>query len=194
MLSRKTPIAVAGRTLARLQALVGRDWNRLPATGQREIAAVLHGSGLEDIRAEHIREVAIQLQNRFGAVTLEPLRSWSDSECLKFLTGLPGVGAKTALCVEMYTLDRQVFPADAHCIRVLKRLGIVPVHMQHRPAQRLLAKVVPAEVAYKLHVNLLSHGKRICKARQPQCAECAIRRFCRFPGGIGLEEPGREEA
>ncbi|MHB9145731.1 MAG: endonuclease III domain-containing protein [Symbiobacteriia bacterium] len=164
-----------------MQTLVDRDWDRLPDLDTSEIAAALHGSGLEEIRARHIREVAVKLRDHFGSVTLEPLRSWPDDECTRFLTALPGVGTKTALCVEMYALDRQVFPADAHCIRVLKRLGVVPPYIQHRPAQRLLANVVPAELSYKLHVNLVAHGQQVCRPRQPRCNQCVVRGFFRIP-------------
>ncbi len=179
MLSRKTPIAVAGRIFTRLQTLVGHDWNRLVEADEKEIAAALYGSGLEEIRASHIQQVAVSLMERFGSVTLEPLRDWSDDDCLKFLTGLAGVGAKTALCVMLYTLDRQVFPADAHCIRILKRMGVIPEHLEHRPAQRTLARLVPPHLAYKLHVNLVAHGQAVCRAGQPHCDHCMVREHCR---------------
>lgn len=179
MLSRKTPIAVAGRMLKRLEVLVGHDWNRLPEISEKDLAATLHGSGLEEIRAHQIHLVAVTLRERFGRITLDPLRNWSDDACFRFLTELPGVGAKTALCVMMYTLGRQVFPADAHCIRILKRMGVIPEHLEHRPAQRLLAKLVPGEFAYKLHVNLVAHGQAVCRAVDPQCDQCVIRQYCR---------------
>lgn len=180
MLSRKTPITTAGRTLARLQELVGHDWNHLPDTDEKDIAAAIYGSGLEEIRAAHLRMVAAILRERFGAVTLDPIREWSDEECISFLTRLPGVGAKTALCVMMYTLGRQVFPADAHCIRVLKRMGVIPTHLEHRPAQRLLAQAVPGNLAYGLHATLVAHGQQVCRAATSCCDDCCLIRWCRY--------------
>lgn len=185
MLSRKTPIPVAGRVLGRLRDLVGGDWNQLPDRDEKEIAAAIYGSGLEEIRAGHIRKVAAILREQFGYVTLDPLREWSDEECQRFLTRLPGVGVKTALCAMMYTLDRQVFPADAHCIRILKRIGVLPQHLEHRPAQQSLSRLVPPVLAYKLHVNLVAHGLNVCQAKRVVCCSCAVRQPCQQGTMVG---------
>lgn len=177
MLSRKTPIRTAARVYKRLRATL-RGWDGLLGLTQVELVRLLWGSGLEEIRAGHLLAVAGLLRDRFGAVTLEPLRQWPDDECLAFLMSLPGMGMKTALCVMLYGLDRPVFPADAHCIRVLKRMGVIDARLAHRPAQRELARIVPGHLGYVLHVNLVAHGQQICTARRPRCAECVVANYC----------------
>lgn len=179
MLTRKTPIQTGQRVFADLKRLAP-SWADLLLMPRETIMRALHGSGLEEIRAGHLRQVAQILFDRFGSVTLDPLRTFADEECVQFLTGLPGVGVKTALCVMLYALNRQVFPADAHCIRILGRLGVIPQHLQHRPAQRQLACLVPREFAYSLHVNLVAHEQSICKATRPRCEACVIRSHCSY--------------
>lgn len=193
MLSRKTPIATAARIFGRLKELAP-DWNDLLTHTPAELATAIRGSGLEEIRAAHIRQVVDHLSGRFGSVTLDPLRTWSDAECLKFLASLPGVGAKTAYCLMMYAMDRQVFPADAHCIRVLQRVGVIPAHLAHRPAQRQLAGLVPPHLAYKLHVNLVAHGQQVCRAVRPACTACAIREHCAYPSYRAEQAAERPDA
>lgn len=179
MLTRKTPITVGQRVFQRLRQVVP-SWQDLLSMDNLRLEAVLAGSGLEATRAQHLRQVVQSLQDHFGTVTLDPLREWPDADCLRFLTSLPGVGAKTALCVMMYGLGRQVFPADAHCIRILQRMGVIPAHLQHRPAQRRLACLVPPNLAYKLHVNLVAHGQTVCRAARPLCGSCVIRAHCAY--------------
>jgi len=183
MLSRKTPIRTAARVYDRLRAAL-YDWDDLLRLTQEQLVQLLWGSGLEEIRAGHLLAVAGLLRKRFGSVTLEPLRRWSDDECLNFLVSLPGLGTKTALCVMLYGLNRQVFPADAHCIRVLKRMGVIDVRLAHRPAQRELTRIVPGHVGYVLHVNLVAHGQQVCTARMPRCGECVVANYCRWGADV----------
>jgi endonuclease III len=144
----------------------------------RRIRTAISGGGLEATRAKHLQRVVQILKAQFGTASLRQLRKWSNPKCLEFLTSLPGVGKKSALCVMMYGLNRKVFPADAHCIRILTRLGVLPEGLEHRPAQIQLLKKVPGEYAYSLHVNLVAHGQTICRARNPRCCSCPVRLFC----------------
>lgn len=177
MLTRKTPIITGQKIYNNLKAILSK-WDDLLDFSREQLVSILSGSGLESIRADNIKEVIRKIKDQYEEVSLEPLREKDNNECLKFLSSLPGVGMKTSLCVMMYTLGRNVFPADAHCIRVLKRIGIIPYNMQHRPAQKLLLNLVPPKFSYKLHVNLVAHGQKICTARAPVCFSCTIAFHC----------------
>ena len=178
MLTRKTPIAVGKRIFHRLKKRYPA-WDNLLHDRHENLIMLLYGSGLEDIRAGDIRRVLANIKEKIGSLTLEPLKLWSNAKCLKFLNGLPGVGTKTARCVMMYTLGREVFPADAHCIRVLSRFGVIEHGLEHREAQEKLVEIIPKKYAYKLHVNLVAHGQIICTSSNPRCSVCSIRNFCR---------------
>jgi endonuclease III len=158
-------------------------FRQLAAASEDEIAAVLARGGLSRQKARTIRAVLSRLQSHFGDPTLSPLRAVSDSECEHFLESLPGVGRKTARCVMMYSLARQVFPVDSNCWRVTRRLGWVrPIRPDKSCLPRDMDRVqagVPLKLRFSLHVNLVSHGRACCVPGTPKCEACCIRRFCR---------------
>ncbi len=84
----------------------------------------------------------------------------------------------------MYAFGRQVFPADTHVGRVLSRLepfhelGLVLDGLDHKQLQAVLATLIPPNLRYSLHVNLVSHGREICRALKPLCSECDLKGFC----------------
>lgn len=177
MLTRKTSIARARLMYSRIRLRLPQ-WKCLIDLSEEQLRHLLAGGGLEGTKARSMKKVAAVLLERFGAVTLDGLRSLPDQKCLEFLLKLPGVGLKTALCVMMYSLGRDMFPADAHCVRVLQRMGAIPVGIGHRTAQKLLMRLVPPNSAYKLHVNLIAHGQSVCKPRNPLCQTCVVRVSC----------------
>ena len=83
------------------------------------------------------------IRHEFGAATLEPLRRLSDEKAESFLRSLPGVGPKAARCVLLYSLGRNVFPVDSHCLRVLTRLGVAAPALDRKAAHDVVQAVVP---------------------------------------------------
>ncbi len=146
------------------------------------IARPIARGGLSNQKAKAIRELLDIIVARFGEPSLKSLRAMSDEEAEEFLLTLPGVGKKTARCVLMYSLGRQVFPVDTHCWRIVRRLGWVRTtqkdkHCAPRDMDRLQSKI-PPELRHSLHVNMISLGREICTPRTPQCDKCPIASFC----------------
>ena len=100
-------------------------FRQLGDASEGEISTVLARGGLSRQKAHTIRIVLSRLEADFGAPTLSPLRGMTDGECEQYLESLPGVGRKTARCILMYSLGRQVFPVDSNCWRITRRLGWV---------------------------------------------------------------------
>ena len=96
---------------------------------------------------------------------------------LDFLTGLPGVGRKTAAVVMLFTFGRPEIPVDTHVYRVGGRLGLFRPRASFEEAHDEMLAITPPEDAYELHINLIRHGRAICRPR-PRCGECALRRMC----------------
>ncbi len=169
-----------------------RDLAEAPA---EYIARPLAAGGLSGKKSLAIRALLDAITARFGAPTLEPLRAMNDRDAEAFLTALPEVGKKVARCVLLYALRRQVFPVDTHCWRIARRLGWVRSTQKDgrcvpRDADRLQAKI-PPELRFSLHVNLVSLGREICTARNPNCAACPIAPWCRR---IGVDARAAREA
>jgi DNA (cytosine-5)-methyltransferase 1 len=110
-------------------------------------------------------------------LTLDFLRGQSDVEAERFLLALPGIGKKSARCVLAYALDRPVFAVDTNVHRVFFRLGLFPSSgrkADHDPFQ----DAVPIKLRKRLHVNLVHHGRAVCRPRVPRCGECPLVSFC----------------
>ena len=82
------------------------------------IARPIASGGLSNQKAKAIRSLLDIIVAQFGEPTLKPLRAMGDKVAEDFLLSLPGVGKKTARCVLMYSLGRQVFPVNTHCCRL----------------------------------------------------------------------------
>jgi len=86
-----------------------------------------------------------------------------------------GVGKKTAAVVALFALDKPIFPVDTHVRRVTSRLGLVRKGEKHHET---LTGLVPNEEMYQFHLHLIQHGRETCKARKPQCNQCALLERC----------------
>jgi endonuclease III len=153
------------------------SWSSVRATSAREIERILKPAGLSWKKSVQIVEIVARLKRDFGRATLSPLRAWSDEKCEEFLSSLPGVSAKVAKCVLMYSFGRDVLPVDVHVHRVATRLGF---KTKKRPdtSHELIEAAVPPKLRYSVHVNFLAHGRAICRSRVPLCRECCIRMQC----------------
>lgn len=155
-------------------------WENLLRIDEKRLRALIREGGMAKVKARRLKQIAAKLAEDFGRVSLKRLEKWPNARVLSYLTSLPGVGQKTAYCVMMYSLNRKVFPADANVIRVAHRLGLTrhpPV--SHKQAQTELARVVPPPLAFSLHVNMLQHGRAVCKPN-PKCDSCSLKKFCEF--------------
>ncbi|HHV79316.1 MAG TPA: endonuclease III [Firmicutes bacterium] len=150
-------------------------WRDALNASQDEIAGLIRSCGLSSQKASAIKRIL-----DFTKGTLDHLRGISPEEAYSTLLSLPGVGPKTAACVMLFAFDRPFMPVDTHIRRVAGRLGLVPAKANAPQVQYLLQKVVPAEIAGKLHVLLIRHGRKLCTARSPKCVRCTLSRNCDY--------------
>jgi endonuclease-3 len=90
------------------------------------------------------------------------------------------VGDKTIACVLLFSLKRPAMPVDTHVLRVSKRLGLVPQNLNAGKAEALLEKLIPKNLLYEFHLNLIAHGRMVCKAANPLCQDCVLLENCEF--------------
>ena len=96
------------------------------------------------------------------------------------LEQLPGVGRKTANVVLNTAFGQPTIAVDTHIFRVSNRTGIAAGKTPLAVETQLL-RHVPAEFRRNAHHWLILHGRYVCKARKPQCPQCAIRSWCEYP-------------
>lgn len=164
------------RVFDRLRGTVS-DWAELLTMEPSLLSGLIADGGLANQKAPRMLAIARGLQETFGRVTLDPLGRMADGEAEAFLTTLPGVGAKTAKCILMYSLGRAVLPVDTHVTRVSRRLNLAAGFPAAKYASALEAEV-PADCRYDYHVNALAHGRAVCRPKRPKCGECPIRALC----------------
>ena len=95
------------------------------------------------------------------------------------LSSLPGVGRKTANVVLNMWWRQPAMAVDTHIFRVCNRTGLAPGR-DVIAVERALEDHVPAEYALHAHHWLILHGRYVCKARKPDCAQCAISDLCLY--------------
>ena len=95
------------------------------------------------------------------------------------LTKLPGVGRKTANVVLFNAFGIPAFAVDTHVFRVCNRLGLCKADTVEE-TEKQMTRLIPKEKWGQAHHWLIWHGRRLCKARNPLCAECALKDLCAY--------------
>jgi len=177
ILSQNTSDANSGRAFASLKASFA-NWEAVASAPAEHIARVIKSGGLFQIKAARIKQVLEQIEKEQGRISLDSLKSMSTAEAEDYLMRLPGVGHKTASCVLLFSLGKPSLPVDTHVFRVAKRLGLIDSRVSIEKAPSLLQEQIPPSKVYQFHIYMIEHGRRICCARQPQCAKCILNRIC----------------
>ncbi|MDH3664059.1 MAG: endonuclease III [Alphaproteobacteria bacterium] len=95
------------------------------------------------------------------------------------LEKLPGVGRKTASVMLNEAFGQPTIAVDTHVFRLANRTGLAPAKTP-LAVEKKLEKVVPKHYARGAHHWLILHGRYVCLARKPKCAECVIQDVCRY--------------
>lgn len=177
----------------RVHRLLIRKYPTLLALSRARPSSVIRcvsECGLANKRGRQVRKIARKLVSNLGTRPSKALKSMEPEEVYRFLTGLPGVGPKSALCIMMYSLGIDVFPVDVHVNRVSARIGAIPRGLKHYQAQGLLPGLVPKGRSKELHVGMLVHGRRVCTPRTPKCRICCASALCKTGKAKGVAGHG----
>jgi endonuclease-3 len=136
-----------------------------------EIEALVKTCGLFKTKAASIKAMCELLREKHGGIIPADM---------DLLLELPGVGRKTANLIRGELFGLPAIVADTHVIRLSNRLGLVKSKDAFKTEQTLSKLVPPAETMALCH-RLVLHGRRVCKARTPDCAACALHEICITP-------------
>lgn len=181
VLSRMTQEIKYVRTYARLRSSLS-TWGAVREAPPDQLEELIHEAGLAPTKTAQLQAILAKIHAREGALSLHRLRSMADEDVERYLTTLPGVARKTALCVMLYTLDRDVLPVDTHVWRVAQRLALAPPGVWSEARGRALEARVPASLRASLHVTLIAHGRAVCRAPKPDCDGCVLADLCPTAG------------
>ena len=156
-------------------------WGAVYDAPQKDVSKALFNAGLSNQKAANLKKTLNKLKKDFGKVSLAALKSYSDEAMEAYLCSLPGLGKKSARCIMLYSFDRQVFPVDAHCFRIVKRLGWISTAKKHNDKiADKIQQMIPPSLRYSLHVNMVAHGRALCLDRYPRCNICPLLKACHF--------------
>lgn len=111
------------------------------------------------------------------------------------LVSLPGVGRKTANVVRSCGMGLPGLPVDTHVGRLARRLGLT-AHTDPEDVEEDLCALVPAPQWGTFSLQLILHGRAVCQARAPRCAECVLADLCpsaQLPAGMPAAAAARDK-
>ncbi len=133
-----------------------------------EVYSLIKSISFPNNKAKHLIGMAHKLVSDFGGeVPSEP----------DLLETLPGVGRKTANVIASVIYDKPVIAVDTHVFRVSRRIGLSEGTTVEAVEKDLTAGFAP-ELRPKAHHWLILHGRYVCTARKPKCAECGLQDLC----------------
>lgn len=156
------------------------DYEEILAAPEEAVADSIRPGGLAEIKARRIKEALVKIKQDAGAISLSFLADMGKEDAMAYLLSLPGVGPKTASVVLLFAFSMPFLPVDTHVYRLSRRLGLLAEDVKPEKAQPILEGMVPVEKYLSLHLNLITHGRLICRARVPRHEECALRNCCGY--------------
>ena len=156
------------------------DWALVLAAPDEDLADAIRSGGLANLKARRIKEVLARVAAERDDFDLAFLADLPLDEARAWLQALPGVGPKTAACTLLFNLGRPALPVDTHVHRVTKRLGLIGPRGGAAAAHALLEAQLAPDQIYAFHVNMIAHGRRICRAPLPKCGVCPLSEVCDY--------------
>ena len=140
-----------------------------------EVESYIHSTGFFRAKARDIVASSKMLLEVYGGKVPDTMED---------LLKLPGVGRKTANLIlgDVYHVPGVVV-ADTHCIRITGRLGLTDGTKDPVKVESQLRAVLPPEESNDFCHRMVLHGRAVCMARKPDCANCTLRPWCSFYQG-----------
>ena len=135
-----------------------------------DVEVIIHSCGFFRQKAKDIVGMANAVIERYGGAVPDTIEE---------LVTLPGVGRKTANLIVGDVYGKPAVVADTHLIRISNRLGLVSTKDPLKVELQLKALLPPEESNDFCHRAVL-HGRALCDARRPKCAQCPLSEFCEF--------------
>ena len=155
-------------------------WESVWRAGASEISEAIKVGGLANQKGRRIKGLLNWIKEKHGDFNLDFMCRMPTEEVFKTFLPLKGVGVKTLAVVLMFACGRDIFPVDTHVHRVCRKLGLVPNPSTAEKTFYSMQNLIPEGKSYSLHLNMITFGRTICQARNPQCYRCFLFSECVF--------------
>ena len=145
-----------------------KDFKSLARAGIPEIEKIIKSVGLYKTKARNIVGLSRDILKKYNGKLPRTREE---------LMELPGIGRKSANVILSFGLKINAFPVDTHIKRIAFRIGFTPSKDPFE-AEKSLTGHIPEKEWGTAHLLLINHGRKICTARNPRCAECPLNKLC----------------
>lgn len=135
-----------------------------------ELISYIKPCGYYNSKAKHIISASKKIVENFNGEV--PSR-------FEDLITLDGVGRKTADVMIAVAFSGDAIPVDTHVFRVSNRIGLAKAKNVLQ-TELQLQKAIDKSKWSNMHHYILWHGRRVCKARNPDCENCEINEYCDY--------------
>ena len=156
------------------------SWDEVRDARPEEVIDAIRIAGISNQKGPRIQAALRTITEQRGQIELDFLREMPPDEVHDWLVLIKGVGPKTAAIVMQFSLDMPAFPVDTHIHRVSGRIGLRPEKAGREKTHEILAELFPPETYYAVHLNLIQHGRQVCKAARPLCVQCNLTDLCEY--------------
>ncbi len=135
-----------------------------------KLSELIKPCGLNNSKAKHILSATKDIVN---------LHNGRVPSNFDDLIKLSGVGRKTADVMISVAFNGDAIAVDTHVFRVSNRLGLVKADTPFKTEMQLMKKI-DKKLWSKCHHYLIFHGRKVCKARKPDCLNCKLYSYCEY--------------
>ena len=139
----------------------------------KELEKDIYSTGFYKNKAKNIIACAREIIDKYNGEVPQTIEE---------LTALPGVGRKTANVIRGNIFNEPSIVVDTHVKRISGLLGLTK-ETDPEKIEYDLMKILPKEQWILYNIQIITHGRQVCIARRPKCAECVLYDVC----------PGRKE-
>lgn len=144
----------------------------MAAATPEQILPYIKSVSYPNSKANHLAGMARMVVERFDGVIPDNMEQ---------MVTLPGVGRKTANVMLAVAFGGNAMPVDTHVFRVSHRIGLVPERCSTPlSTEKELVKYFHKELLSTAHHWLILHGRYVCTARVPKCANCCLNDICHY--------------
>lgn len=156
-----------------------KTWEEVSRLSTVQIEQEIKTAGLGKQKSKAIKAFLLSVIGKSGKASLDYIVNEPDEKIIAGLKSFSGVGVKTASCVLLFALRKNVCPVDTHVHRIVNRVGLAAASSPDKTFYKL-NEFMPHGIAHQFHTNLIRLGREICKPARPSCAVCPLLKICRY--------------
>lgn len=156
------------------------NWESVMNAPAPDVIETIYSAGLANQKGPRIQAALRHIYTERGNISLDFLNELPLDEAQAWLTQIKGIGPKTAAIILLFAFGRPAFPVDTHVHRIMRRLGLIAPKVTADKAHNILQNMGDPDTFYPLHLNLIRHGREICRARNPHCEICVLQSLCNY--------------